>query len=247
MSLLLIAFSLLTGGLIGVFGVGGVLLAPFLFYSFGIDLHLATAVSSWSFLFTGIVGSLAYWRMGRISWSAVKWLSVGILPGALLGSWTNARLSSPLLMLILAGFILGSGLNTIFSRSSANGELDRLKVSLLLGLGFITGFGSALTGTGGPVILVPALMLLKVQAIAAIAVSQVAQIPIAASASLGHVFFGTIDFGLGTALGITQAVGVVIGARIAVNLNPQRHRRLIGITLVGVAALFILRIFFPPI
>ena len=56
-----------SGLLIGMVGIGGILLAPMLVYSAGIDLHLAMATSSWSFLFAGIAGTIAYARKGTIS------------------------------------------------------------------------------------------------------------------------------------------------------------------------------------
>ncbi|WP_457552648.1 TSUP family transporter [Desulfobacula sp.] len=61
-------------------GIGGILLSPLLTYFLGIDLHLAMAVSSWSFLFTGIVGTITYNRKRTISWYMVCWLSLGIVP-----------------------------------------------------------------------------------------------------------------------------------------------------------------------
>ncbi len=54
----MIAAGILTGLLIGLVGVGGVLLAPLLHYVWDVDLHRAMATSSWSFLFTGVPGHL---------------------------------------------------------------------------------------------------------------------------------------------------------------------------------------------
>jgi uncharacterized membrane protein YfcA len=59
----------ITGMLIGMVGIGGILLAPMLVYLADIDLHIAMATSSWSFLFTGIAGTVAYARKGTISWA----------------------------------------------------------------------------------------------------------------------------------------------------------------------------------
>ncbi len=62
----------MTGLLIGTVGIGGILLAPMLVYIAGIDLHLAMATSSLSFLFAGIAGTVAYARKGSISWKMVE-------------------------------------------------------------------------------------------------------------------------------------------------------------------------------
>ena len=242
MSPLLLIAGLITGTMIGTFGVGGVLLAPFLFYGLGIELHLATAMSSWSFLFTGIVGTFVYWRMGNISWDVVGWLTVGIVPGAVLGARANVAVSSTTLVLLLATLVLASGLNILFSRSGAQRQVYNVGRRLLVLLGFFTGLGSALTGTGGPMLLVPVLMFINVPALAAIAASQVVQVPVAAAATIGFGLFGEVDLVLGTMLGVVQSVGVVIGARIAHAVDPNQLRRIVAIALVAVAIIMISRI-----
>ena len=231
--------------MIGALGVGGVLLAPFLFYGLNFDLHEATAISSWSFLFTGIVGTIAYWRMGSIAWDVVGWLSIGIIPGAVLGARLNVALPNALLIPALAALIMASGLYTLAARPKGMRAVSSLAHGLLVLLGLLTGFASALTGTGGPVVLVPVLMFMNVHALAAIAVSQVVQVPIAASAAIGFDLFGEIDLTLGTMLGIIQSVGVVVAARIAHTLKPDQLRKIVAIALVIVAIIMISRLLSP--
>lgn len=240
----ILIIGLITGTMIGTVGVGGVLLAPFLFYVLGFDLHAATALSSWSFLFTGIVGTYSYWHRGSISWDLVVWLSLGIIPGALLGAATNAALSSDWLIVVLALLILASGINTLVSQPGVERKAASFGRGMLLILGLLTGFGSALTGTGGPVLLVPVLMFLKMPALLAIAAGQVAQLPVAAFASLGNFVFGEIGFVLGTILGLIQSLGVVVGARVAHAVNPGQLRRFVAFALIGVAFLMIGRLVF---
>ena len=62
MILEIVLIGLLTGTLIGTVGVGGILLTPLLIYILGTELHIAQATSSFSFLFTGIVGVIVYAR-----------------------------------------------------------------------------------------------------------------------------------------------------------------------------------------
>jgi uncharacterized membrane protein YfcA len=57
---MLLVLALIVGVLVGCIGIGGVLLPPVLAYVGGLDLHLATATSMWRFLFTGVVGTMAY-------------------------------------------------------------------------------------------------------------------------------------------------------------------------------------------
>ena len=242
---LILIIGLITGTMIGTFGVGGVLLAPFLFYGLGFDLHEATAISSWSFMFTGFVGTVTYLRMGSISWNVVGWLTIGIIPAAVLGALANASLTSNYLILALSVLILASGLYSLLSRPRGEREVSTLNRGLLVLLGFITGFASALTGTGGPVVLVPILMFMNVQTLAAIAVSQVVQMPIAGAAAVGFDLFGETNLVLGSILGIIQSIGVVMGARIAHAINPKRLRSIVAIALVAVAIMMIARLLLP--
>lgn len=221
------------GLLIGTVGVGGILLAPLLVYLAGMELHLAMATSSWSFLFTGLAGTAAYAQRGSIPWTLVGWLSLGVLPAALLGAAVNVSLPSGVLSLLLAALIAGSGLNALLRRSDGReGAADERPVALAM-MGAGTGFGSALTGTGGPVLWLPLATWFRIPALAALGVGQAIQLPIAIFASVGFYLAGEIDFGLGTLLGVVQAITVIVGARIAHKVSSDRLRRMVAVTLVG--------------
>ncbi len=247
MTIALILIALLTGTLIGAIGIGGVLLAPFLHYFQGFDLHLATAASSWSFLFTGIVGTFAYWRKGGINWNAIAWLSIGLIPGAWLGANLNQQLSGNALTLIIAVLIFASAIYSILSPASHEKSIGEIQSKLLISIGLFTGFASALSGTGGPVILVPILLIFRVQALAAIAASQVAQIPIALSAAIGFNTFDGQNLILGTSLGIVQSIAVLFGAAVAYRINPKLMRTIISYALLIVVAIMIARLLIPSI
>jgi uncharacterized protein len=81
---MLLVLALIVGVLVGCISIGGVLLPPVLAYVGGLDLHLATATSMWSFLFTGVVGAMAYSRRNSVDWRMGFWLGAGIAPGAVL-------------------------------------------------------------------------------------------------------------------------------------------------------------------
>lgn len=242
----MIAIGILTGLLIGMVGVGGVLLSPLLHYFWAIDLHLAMATSSWSFVFTGITGTFTYARRKTISWRMVVWLSLGILPGAWLGAQINSLLPVPTLTVILGVLIGFSGLYTLLKRGG-NGDqkASKFPAPVLILMGIAVGFGSALTGTGGPVLLVPILMSLHVPVLLAIGVSQAAQLPIAIFASIAFATNDQIDFRLGTALGIVQAISVLVGAAVAHRIATTSLRKTVATALVAVAILMIVRTIVP--
>lgn len=239
----IIFIGLLTGTLIGSVGVGGILLAPFLVYFVGIELHTALATSSFSFLFAGIVGTIIYARSKSIRWPDVIWIAIGVIPGAFLGARVNVILSSSALTAILAVLIIFSGYNALSISSRGHVSHRELKKIPLVLIGIVVGFGSALTGTGGPVILLPILLLFGFLPLAAVGISQAVQVPIAVFASTGYYMYGQIDLPLGITLGVVQAIGVVAGGIIAHNLPRGRLRAVIGVTLIGVGILMVGRLF----
>ncbi len=98
-------------------GVGGVLLAPGLVAIAGTDPHVATATSTWAFLFTGVVGTVAYaWRRA-VPWPMLGRLAVGLVPAAFIGATANALLPSTVVLLVLAALALLIGLQQLLAAS----------------------------------------------------------------------------------------------------------------------------------
>jgi uncharacterized membrane protein YfcA len=235
---------LLTGTLIGAVGVGGILLTPLLLFFIGTELHIAQATSSFSFLFTGIAGVVIYARRKSIAWDHVLWLSIGIMPAALLGSKVNTILSSTVLTPILAVLIIFSGYNALSKRRMDGLTTQTLNKAILILIGIFVGFGSSLTGTGGPVLLVPLLLLLRFMPLAAVGLSQAIQLPVAVFATIGFALYGQIDFSLGVILGIAQSFGVIFGGVIAHTLPQEKLRIVVAVSLVGVGFMMVAKLFY---
>jgi uncharacterized membrane protein YfcA len=100
----------------------------------------------------------------------------------------------------------------------------------------VTGFGSALSGTGGPLILVPILIWLDVPVLTAIGLSQAIQLPIALLATAGNFFSGNLDATLGVLLAAGLAIGTFVGAKIAHAVPRAALRRAVAMVLVVVGA-----------
>jgi uncharacterized membrane protein YfcA len=240
--LILIVLALVVGTLVGCVGIGGVLLPPTLTYVGGFDLHLAMATSMWAFFFTGVAGTATYARRHSVDWRMVSWLGAGTVPAAILGALSNGALPASVLTILLAALIVAAGVNALTKLPSAERSAHSFGAPLLVLIGAIVGFGSALTGTGGPVLLVPILVYLRAPILPAIGVSQVIQIPIALFSTLGYILYGRVDLALGTALGIAMIAGVVIGTRIAHAVPAVALRRIMAAALVGVGFVIIMRV-----
>lgn len=237
--LMLAASALIIGCLIGCVGVGGVLLPPALLYIGGFDLHLAMATSIWSFLFTGIAGTITYSRRRSIDGKTALWLGAGVIPAAVLGARGNAALPVDSLTILLATLIIVTGISNLQRLPTGECQARSLGVFFLFAVGAIVGFGSALTGTGGPILLVPILVLMRVPILEAVGTSQVIQIPVAAFGTVGYIVYGQVDFVIGTTLGVIEVAGVVIGTHIAHAAPTLVLHRIVLATCVGVGILMI--------
>jgi uncharacterized protein len=224
--------ALVVGLLIGCVGIGGVLLTPALAYVGGLDFHLAAATSMWAFLFAGAAGTSIYSRHGSIDWRLAAWLGVGVVPAAFAGAGANTVLPEGLLMALLAGLTVLTGADALMRGPVVEQEARRFGATTLLAVGALVGFGSALTGTGGAVLLVPILLLLRAPVLASVGAAQAVALPVVIFSTVGYVLYGSVDFVLGTAGGLVAAVGVVFGARIAHAVPAAVLRRVVATALL---------------
>jgi uncharacterized protein len=166
-------------------------------------------------------------------------LAVGLVPGAFAGARTNAVLPPVTVLVVLAALTLAVGVHQLLPRT---GGVERsLGTARLVTVGAAVGFGSALTGTGGPVLLVPVLLALGVGPLAAVAVSQAAQVPVVVSGSAGYVGAGLTDVWLGSLLGVVAAAGVVTGAALATRVRAEQLRTLVALACVIAGGLLTVR------
>jgi uncharacterized protein len=233
---LLLISALLVGVLAGYVGIGGILLPPALVYVGGLDFHLAAATSMWAFVFAGAGGTFTYLRHRKVDWRMVTWLGAGIVPTALVGAWANVALPESVPMAVLALLIVFTGAVTLL-RSTVVEHVRHFEAPTLLAVGAFVGFGSALTGTGGPVLLVPILLLLRTPVRVAVGAGMAVSLAVTASSTAGYVYYGSVDFVLGTMLGLALVVGVVSSARVAHTTQIKTLQHIVAVALLCIGLL----------
>ena len=242
LSPLLSVIVLFVGALIGGVGIGGVLLVPSLNYFGGIPIHGAIAACMVGYIITGAVGAIIYARHGTINWSLAGWVCLGAIPGAYFGAFLLPFFSSQVLEFIIGLLIVASGIQSLRGMTDTQ-ENKNLKNGIrLLVIGFVAGVGSSLTGTGGPLMLIPILMWCKAPVLTAIGLSQVIQIPISLMATLGNYVHGEVDFKLGLTLAVLLAIGSFVGAKTAHMLPISFLKKLVSVLLVGVGTMMLVRL-----
>lgn len=235
-------FSILVGVLIGGVGIGGVLLVPMLTFVFGLDIHVAIAAAMFSYLFSGAVGAAIYARNRSIRWTMALWLFAGAMPAAFAGAMASSVAPPRGLEILIALLIVFAGANTLLTRGDDDRGGRALNTVALAAIGAVTGFGSAMTGTGGPLILVPILVWLKIPALTAVGLSQAIQLPIAALATIGNFLYGSVDMIVGGVIAVALMAGASIGARLAHAVSQSTLRTVVAWVLVAVGLFIIGRI-----
>jgi uncharacterized protein len=230
MGLLAVA-ALLVGVVIGMVGIGGVALPPALILIGGVEPHQATAISLISFTLTGVVSVALHLRAGAIPRALTRDLGVGLLPGAFLGGWLSGRIPNVIILGALSGICLGSALWTLIrprrtgtgpnraGRDERAGRHD-LGAAVAGPVGLAVGFGSAVTGTSGPVLLTPVLMAFRLPTWRVIVVGQVIQVLVTPAGALGYLARARPDLGLTAVLGAVTAAGTVVGIWGVRRLRP---------------------------
>lgn len=243
-AVLLAVIATAVGFFIGAVGVGGVLLIPFLVLLGKLDIHSAAATALFTFLFTGLLGSWLFHRRGSIRWRLAIPVCLGATVAGYVGAAAAARVDPRPLTLLIAGIIMVAGLWVLrpapprATPRDGSGPGDR---ATLLGVGVASGFGSGLSGAGGPLFSVPIMVLLGFSPLAAIGVSQVLQIVAAVSGSLASVQDQRIHFGLAAFVTAFELAGVAVGTWLAHTVSGTALRRIAAWLCIGVAALMAVR------
>jgi hypothetical protein len=234
-SIALVFICLIVGLLIGAVGIGGVLLVPALAFIADIGVHEAIPACMLSYLATGAVGVFVYARHGSIRWDMVFWVCIGAVPAAFLGSILLLSIPATAVMFLIAILMTFAGIDALVKSFKTVG-VTRHAATLSRGhfiiIGFITGFGSAITGTGGPLIVVPIIIYLGLPVLTAVGLSQAIQIPIATFASIGNWMSGNLNVDLSLVIATAMVTGALVGATLIHRLPTEPIHKFMALLMI---------------
>jgi uncharacterized membrane protein YfcA len=235
----------LAGLSMGATSLGGVLVAPALHALRGEPLAAAVAASSFAFLLTGL---LALAQSGESVLERMKAdapLHVSALLGAGAGAALTAWTPESWIRLWIGAIALASGFHTLWTLQRGHHNPDPSapdrwpEAGELAWIGLTVGVGSALSGTGGPMLLLPWLMARSCPINRLIACALAIQVPIAISATASHLVAGRLDLGLGLGVAAVLVPCAWLG-RKAARRAPSRLLRQSAATLLVLAGLWLL-------
>lgn len=244
LALLLAAIAFFAGIGITTIGPGGIFVTVALYSLTTLPSTVVAGTAHATFVVTGLVGAAAYSRSGEMRTGRARALAIVLsassVLGAVAGAAINVVVPRAVFGLLLGGVASSVGAVILYRERRGFTPVYDLDVRerggqvVLCGLGFGLGVGSGLLGIGGPVLAVPALVLVGVPMLLAVAVAQVQSIFIASFAAAGYALQGTVDLPLAVLVGAPLLLGVIVGWKVAHVVDPERLKVALGLVLLGV-------------
>src|SRR5271169_311127 len=225
-----------SGLMIGCIGIGGVILVPARVFLAGVPIRIGIPAAMAAYILSGLVATAVFAHNKSIRWGMAAWLCLGATPTAFAGAWAVSVINPRLLEACLGLLTFLSGLNAMRSQNAADAPEHTVPNTSLLVVGAVTGFLSSISGTGGPLVLVPIAISMSVPVLVAVGLSQVIQLPVAIAATFGNALYGQIDLVLGGVLAASLTVGSWYGAKLAHVVPRATLRRVVSVVLVAVGA-----------
>lgn len=248
--------GLLVGFVVGLTGMGGgALMTPALVFFFNVNPLTAISSDVVTSLFMKPAGAIVHIARKTAHLGLVLWLCIGSVPAAFLGAILVDQMriyegfEEGLLtvlgaaLLITAGGLIMRAWSTMLRYNSAAGEGPaepqrpevRVRRLMTVLLGALGGLLVGLTSVGAGSLIITLLLLVypTLKPSQLVGTDLVQAIPLVASASLGHLIFGEVSFGLTIALLIGAIPGTFIGAQVSARAPGGLIRRALAILLMA--------------
>ena len=257
--ILLALGGLVAGVMVGLTGMGGaVLVTPLLVLGFGIPAAAAVSSDVVAGALVKPVGSLVHVRRGNPHWGLALWLSVGSVPGVLIGTLVFSRLFVGnqsadalktwigwVLLLALGAMVLRSQWPRI--RRTAPVQLDEddvrrgpkapvHRVATVL-IGLVVGVLVGTTSVGSGSLIDTSLLLLYplLRPSVLVGTDLLQAVPMLFAGAIAHATLGVVDWRVTAALLVGEIPGVIVGARLSARYNGLALRYLLMVVLAATA------------
>ncbi|MDO5360857.1 MAG: sulfite exporter TauE/SafE family protein [Jeotgalicoccus sp.] len=232
----------IVGSLIGL--GGGIVIVPVLIFLGaelgileGITPQIAVGTSSLVLVFIGLSSVISYNKNKQVDWKNGKYLLYGIIPGAMLGSYTSSLFTVDSLKLyfglfiILVSFILlirdkikpmkvFQDERYVRPHTDGAGEVHYYGFPPYIGVigSLLAGFAAGLFGVGGGALMTPMMIILFLMPPSiAVGTSMFLVLFGSVSSATGHLLQGNIHF----FYALTLIPAAYLGAKIGVKLNRK--------------------------
>ena len=112
----LVGIGVAAGAFSALFGVGGgLIIVPLLVLLVGYGTREATGTSLAVIGFTAVFGVLVFGVLGKVEWNDAALVGLPAMAGALAGTWLQQRVSSRLLTLLFAVFLVAIAVRLVLA------------------------------------------------------------------------------------------------------------------------------------
>jgi uncharacterized membrane protein YfcA len=109
-----VALGFFGGFASGLLGIGGgTLIVPIMAFALGMPIHLATATSMFTMIFTATSGVAEYYQAGLVNFPIALLFAAGTVVGAQVGAFTSKKISNRNLTVIFSIMLIVAGANMI--------------------------------------------------------------------------------------------------------------------------------------
>jgi hypothetical protein len=241
----------IVGFIVGLTGMGGgALMTPILVIFFGIQPLAAVSSDLVASVIMRPVGAGVHWRAKTVKTPVVKWLCLGSIPCAFLGVVLLRVLGGAALqdrLKIVFGCALLLAIVGIIARFVVDRKKDPAEDAInhvvevhklrTIAIGAFGGLIVGMTSVGSGSLMIVLLMLLyPVLSMRELVGTDLVQaLPLVASATLGQLLFGNVQFGLATSLIIGGIPAVYFGAKLSSRAPSWFVRRALAVVLLATA------------
>ena len=258
MNYLLLPFlSFLIGIIVGLTGIGGAsLITPMLIFVFQVPPAVAVSSDVVAATLMKVIGGFKHWQQKTLDLQVVKWLALGSVPGSLTGvgilylikrtgtlNVDDILLRLIGVMILIVAFLgLGQFLLKVFFPEFKLPEPPKFDLNTRLGriqtvtvgaiLGSMVGMTSVSSGSMFAMVLITFFSLDSRKLVG----TDLAQAAILLLfTSFGHIFLGTVNWGLVLPIWLGTVPGVMVGAKLCQMLPQGTLKFVIYTLLVGVS------------
>lgn len=241
--------GMLVGGVLGLIGGGGSILAvPLLIEFVGVrDTHVAIGTASLAVAANAFVALIIHARSGTVKWPCASVFAASGIAGAAIGSTIGKHIDGPVLLLLFALAVIAVAVNLLRRQEEAGDPAVHLTPAMaprLAATGLVVGAVSGLFGIGGGFLVVPGLIsAVGMATLNAIGSSLLGVGAFGVTTAVNYALSGFIDWWIALLFLAGGAVGSYAGMLGAHRLARRRGalRHVFAVVLIGVAALLLWR------
>ena len=247
--------GLVAGFMVGLTGIGGAaLVTPMLVLLFGIPPAAAVSSDVVAAAVMKPVGAAVHIQNKTVHWGLVSWLSLGSIPGVLIGTLIFANVLATsgadetirtwigvVLIIALCAMLLKTYLTARSSKIYGEQELlgtqlpVRIMPTVFLGLGVGLIVGMTSVGSGSLMVTVLLLIYPLLRPSVLVGTDLTAAVPMLIAGAIAHTGLGDIDIAVVVSLLLGQLPGVFFGARLSSRYDGRTLRYLLMVVLAATA------------